>query len=86
MKTILVITQRAGLLAAVKTKMEARGYRVSGLENSAEAQPLVREKKVDFVLFDVETALSEGPDALNQLRGLNPAVPVVVTSLIKPVE
>jgi len=86
MKTILVITHRPELLNTVKVKMEKRAYRVEGLPNSREALRLVRDKKVDFVLFDVETALAEGVSALNSLRGLNPAVPVVVTSLVKPAE
>ena len=84
MKKILVLTSRKALGDIVAKKLSPRGYEVRVLDNSSGACPLIKDKKVDFVLFDVELALLEGPKALDTARAQNPDVPVVVTSLIRP--
>ncbi|MCD6309946.1 MAG: response regulator [Candidatus Eremiobacteraeota bacterium] len=83
MKRVLVLTNRKALGKVVEEKLTPHGYEVIVMEKSVEANPVVKEKKVDFVLFDVELALEEGPKALDTTREINPDVPVVVTSLIR---
>jgi CheY-like chemotaxis protein len=77
-KTILVVENDEGQRLIAKTALERYGYNVALVENGAQALTLLRNSagRVALVLLDVR---SSGTQIMQQLKGVRPSVPILVS-------
>jgi DNA-binding response OmpR family regulator len=60
--------------------LEARGYRVEGVTNGSDAIDRVREERFDLIFLDEQMPGTGGLEALQQIKLLDPEVPVVMVT------
>jgi len=81
-KTILVVEDEDSLRLAVSRMLQKRGYTVIEAADGRAAVDLFRANQsgIDLVLLDMTLPGIAGQEVLSELRRLNPAVSVVLTS------
>lgn len=79
-KRILVVDDRANLLALLRMLLEEEHYKVSVLQEGRGAVEKIRENPPDLVILDLKLADAEGADILESLRGQTSTadIPVIV--------
>jgi two-component system, OmpR family, lantibiotic biosynthesis response regulator NisR/SpaR len=76
---VLVVDDEDGILAFVRDALEDEGYEVLTAPSGEEAVRIVRRKRPDLILLDVQLPGADGWEVLNQLRAAaGPQAPVVV--------
>ncbi len=80
--TILAVDDESTALALMKDLLEMLGYRVLTARNGEDALRLYRQhvKEVDLVLLDLTMPVLGGAECFQEMRHINPAVRVVVSS------
>ena len=81
-QTILVVEDEPDLRELSRRVLERRGYRVYGAADGFEAEAIMRDRgaDVDLVLLDVNLPRRDGAATYDVLRGMWPALPVVIVS------
>jgi DNA-binding NtrC family response regulator len=79
-ETILVVDDDAGILDSCKTTLEYSGYQVLLAKDGFEAVDLFRKSSdsISCVLLDLRMPEKPGEDVYQELREINPEVPVVL--------
>lgn len=79
-KRILVVDDRANLLALLRMILEDEQYQVSVLDKGRGAVEHIRENPPDLVILDLKLADADGVDILESLRAQTPTadIPVIV--------
>ena len=76
---VLVVDDEDGILAFVRDALEDEGYEVLTAPSGEDAVRIVRRKRPDLILLDVQLPGADGWEVLNQLRAAaGPQAPVVV--------
>jgi CheY-like chemotaxis protein len=77
-KTILVVENDGGLRLIAKTALERYGYNVALVDDGAQALTILRNSggRVALVLLDTD---SSGAQTVQQLKGVRPSVPILVS-------
>jgi len=77
-KTILVVENNESQRLVAKTALERYGYNVALADNGAQATTLLREAagRVALIVLDMR---SSNAQAVQQLKGMRPKVPIVVS-------
>lgn len=80
--TILVVDDESMVLALARDVLEMHRYRVVTARDGREALRLFQERdgEIDLVLLDLTMPVMSGEECFRQLRELNPAVRVVISS------
>ena len=78
----MYIDDEAPMVFLVKRMLQKRGYTVSGFERPEEALAAIRLEPhgYDIVVSDFNMPHLSGLDVAREVRALNPALPMVVTS------
>lgn len=76
--SILIVDDDQAHLSMLQTILSGWGYKVTGVEDGADAIASVREKPYDAVLMDVRMAHVSGIEALQQIKQYNPAIPIII--------
>jgi CheY-like chemotaxis protein len=81
-QTILVVEDQYGVRELVRQTLELAGYRVLAAENGAHAIAISKSRpgEIDLVISDVVMPGLSGPDTVEQLLKMNPALRVVYMS------
>jgi CheY-like chemotaxis protein len=77
-KTILVVESDEGQRLIAKTALERYGYKVALVDNGAQAATAFRQAAGRVALVVLDTR-SSGVEALQELKGMRPGVPVLVS-------
>lgn len=79
-KRILVVDDRANLLALLRMLLEEEQYQVSVLQEGRGVVEHIRENPPDLVILDLKLADASGMDILETLRGQSSTadIPVIV--------
>jgi DNA-binding NtrC family response regulator len=80
MKTILVIDDEPAIREIIRGILESAGYRVIEAANGANGLALFRQRKPCLVITDILMPGKDGMEAIRELRGMDPKVPIIVIS------
>jgi len=82
MSTILIVEDNEKNLKLVRDVLQAKGHQTMEAESAEDGLKLVREKKPDLVLMDIQLPGMSGIDALKILRQQEDtkAIPVIAIS------
>jgi DNA-binding NtrC family response regulator len=84
MKKILFINNEKDVQERVKEILDKReDYSLHVATSVAEANRILQEGGVDFVLFDVDVAMDEGVNCLLDMKAKYPDLPIVATTPIR---
>ena len=85
---VLVVDDEDTVRRTVKSALQRYGYSVLLAENGQDAVDLFREvhDRVTAVILDMTMPVMGGEDALRHIRGINDAVPVILSSGFNEVE
>jgi two-component system response regulator HydG len=84
--SLLVVDDDSGHRTMLKTVLTDWGYGVSEAQSGERAVELARAKPFDLVLLDVRMAAMSGLDALKEIKGYNPSIPVLIMTAYSNVE
>jgi CheY-like chemotaxis protein len=81
-ETILLADDEEVVAHLGRTILERHGYRVFTAQDGAEALEVYRRepRAIDLVILDLAMPRMSGPEALQELRKINPAVGVLISS------
>jgi signal transduction histidine kinase/CheY-like chemotaxis protein len=79
---VLMVDDEAYVLEVTRTALERFGYRVFTAENGQEAVETYRQRRdeIDVVVLDLTMPVMDGAEAYRVLTGMNPDVPIVLSS------
>jgi two-component system response regulator HydG len=83
---ILVVDDDSSHRTMLKTLLSGWGYAVSEAEDGSEAIHKVHEQAFDLVLMDIRMIKVSGLEALPEIKGFNPAIPVIIMTAYSSVE
>ncbi len=84
--TVLVVDDDLAHRAMLKTLLTSWGYDVSLADDGAAAVEEVRRRPFDLVLMDIRMVKVSGLEALEEIKGFNPAIPIVIMTAYASVE
>ena len=84
--SILVVDDDKAHLSMLRTILSGWDYRVTGVEDGADAIAAVHEHPFDGVLMDVRMANIGGIEALRRIKEHNPAIPVIIMTAYSSVD
>ncbi len=77
---ILIVDDEEGIRTTLSGIFEDEGYEASTAESGEEALRIARETNPDIVILDVWLSGMDGIQTMEELRGLNPDLPVIIIS------
>jgi len=83
---ILVVDDDPSHRTMLKTLLSGWGYAVSESDDGSDAVQKVHEQPFDLVLMDIRMIRMSGLDALPEIKGFNPAIPVIIMTAYSSVE
>ena len=84
--SILIVDDDKGHLSMLKTILAGWGHGVVGVEDGGHAIDKIRESPYDAVLMDVRMAKVSGIEALERIKEINPAIPVIIMTAYSSVD
>jgi len=76
--TILVVDDDEDLRDSIVFDLERKGFSVASASNGREALEIVKNNKIHVVLSDVRMPGGDGVELLENIRQIDPKVPVVI--------
>ena len=83
---ILVVDDDGAHRTMLKTFIGGWGYRVAEADDGSTAIDMVKEQPFDLVLMDIRMVKVSGIEALEKIKALNPAIPVIIMTAYSSVE
>jgi len=83
---ILVVDDDFSHLKMLKTIIKSWGYNTVEAEDGTKAVELVRERPYDLIIMDIRMAEMSGIEALKQIKGYNPAIPILIMTAYSSVD
>jgi len=83
---ILIVDDDKAHLAMLQTILSGWGHGVEGVEDGGDAIERVSQSPYDAVLMDVRMARVSGIEALEKIKEINPAIPVVIMTAYSSVD
>jgi len=84
--TILVVDDDAAHRTMLKTLIGGWGYDIAEADDGSTAIEMVKKGPFDLVLMDVRMLKVSGIEALDRIKSLNPAIPVIIMTAYSSVE
>jgi two-component system response regulator HydG len=84
--TVLVVDDDAAHRTMLKTLVTGWGYEVSEADDGEAAIEAVHRGPFDLILMDIRMVRVSGIEALEEIRGFNPAIPVILMTAYASVE
>jgi two-component system, NtrC family, response regulator HydG len=84
--TLLIVDDDKAHRIMLKTLMGGWGYRIDEAGDGEEAVSKVKERPFDLILMDVRMLKVSGLEALQQIKAVNPAIPVILMTAFSSVE
>jgi two-component system response regulator HydG len=75
---ILIVDDDSAHLNMLQTVLNSLGHKVESAMDGEDAIRIVREKPCDLILMDVRMTHIGGMEALRQIKGFNPSIPVII--------
>ncbi|HOD70668.1 MAG TPA: sigma-54 dependent transcriptional regulator [Deltaproteobacteria bacterium] len=85
-REILVVDDDNGHRTMLKTLLSGWGYRVYEADDGSKAIEWVRSRPFDLILMDIRMVKVSGLEALSVIKGMNPAIPVIIITAYSSVE
>ncbi len=83
---IMIVDDDPGHLISLATVIRSWGYQVETATDGREAVERVKALPVDLILMDVRMTTMSGIEALDHIKGYNPAIPIIVMTAYSSVE
>lgn len=83
---ILVVDDDLGHRTMLRTLLSGWGYQVTEADDGSTAIEMVRGKPFDLILMDIRMVKVSGLEALSIIKGINPAIPVIIITAYSSVE
>jgi len=83
---IMIVDDDPGHLISLATVIRSWGYQVETATDGREAVARVKALPVDLILMDVRMTTMSGIEALDHIKGYNPAIPIIVMTAYSSVE
>jgi len=83
---ILVVDDDLSHLKTLKTIITSWGYKAFEADDGTNAVRLVKKRPYDLILMDVRMAEMSGIEALKQIKGYNPAIPILIMTAYSSVD
>ncbi|MDY0375389.1 MAG: sigma-54 dependent transcriptional regulator [Desulfobacterium sp.] len=83
---ILVVDDDAGHRTMLKTLMTGWGYEVTVADDGITGVEAVKKAPFDIVLMDMKMITMSGMEALEEIHGFNPSLPVIIMTAYSSVE
>jgi two-component system response regulator HydG len=84
--TVLVVDDDSAHRTMLRTLIDGWGYAVSEADDGSTAIEKIKETAFDLVLMDVRMVKISGLEALETIKALNPAIPVIIMTAYSSVE
>ena len=84
--TVLVVDDDSAHRTMLRTLIDGWGYAVSEADDGSTAVEKIKETAFDLVLMDVRMVKVSGLVALETIKALNPAIPVIIMTAYSSVE
>ena len=81
---ILVVDDDISHLKTLKTIIRSWGYNTAEADDGTKAVECVKERPYDLILMDVRMAEMSGIEALKQIKGYNPSIPILIMTAFVP--
>ncbi|MCF8029204.1 MAG: sigma-54 dependent transcriptional regulator [Desulfobacteraceae bacterium] len=75
---ILIVDDDASHRRMLEAVLMAEGYDISHAADGAEAVAAVEKQFYDLVLLDIRMSRMGGIEALQEIKGINPAIPIII--------
>ena len=85
-RDILVVDDDNGHRTMLKTLLSGWGYRIFEADDGSKAIEWVRSRPFDLILMDIRMVKVSGLEALSVIKGINPAIPVIIITAYSSVE
>jgi two-component system response regulator HydG len=85
-KEILVVDDDTGHRTMLKTLLGGWGYSVFEADDGSTAIGIVQKRPFDLILMDIRMVKVSGLEALETIKGINPAIPVILMTAYSSVE
>ncbi len=85
-RDILVVDDDTGHRTMLKTLLGGWGYRVFEADDGSTAIATVQKMPFDLILMDIRMVKVSGLEALETIKGINPAIPVIIMTAYSSVE
>lgn len=85
-KDILVVDDDTGHRTMLKTLLSGWGYSVHEADDGSTAIAQVQKSPFDLILMDIRMVKVSGLEALATIKGINPAIPVIIMTAYSSVE
>ncbi len=86
MNTVLVVDDEKNYLLVLEDLLEEEGYRVYTAASGAEGLELVKTKPIDTVLSDIKMPGMTGVEFFEQIKALDPDLPVILMTAYADVD
>jgi two-component system response regulator HydG len=83
---ILVVDDDLSHLKTLKTIISSWGYKTTEANDGTKAVECVKERPYDLILMDVRMAEMSGIEALKQIKGYNPSIPILIMTAYSSVD
>ena len=83
---IMIVDDDPGHLISLATVIRSWGYQVETATDGREAVERVKALPVDLILMDVRMTTMSGIEALDHIKGYNPAIPIIIMTAYSSVE
>jgi two-component system response regulator HydG len=84
--TILVVDDDQGHRTMLKTLLRGWGYEIQLADDGETAVAAVEQEAFDLVLMDIRMVRMSGIEALERIKAMNPAIPVIIMTAYGDVE
>ena len=84
--TVLVVDDDAAHRTMLKTLLTGWGYDILEADDGSTAIEMVHEQAFDLILMDIRMIKVSGLEALGDIKGFNPAIPIIIMTAYSSVE
>lgn len=82
MSKILIVDDEADVVQVVKRFLEGRGYMVFTASDGDSALEQIKKNRPDIVLLDILMPRKNGLDVLQEVKQLDPDIPVIMLTAV----